>query len=235
MFIYWCPLNHDINRLIDTYISKHWNLGLGVVNCIKTLEFRSRGGQLYQNIGIQVQGWPTVSKHRNLGVGVVNCIKTQEFRCRGGQLYQNIGIQIQCGQLYQKIVIQIQGWSTVSKHRNFGLGVKHWNVGLGVVNCIKTQEFKCRDGQLYQNIGIQDQGWSTVSKHSNLSVGMVNCIINFKHNLIEDYYWQNQCFNINMCYVCKRIKESKRKRLNRVKEIISFKVDKSQHENVYFD
>ena len=49
---------------------------------------------------------------------------------------------------------------------------------------------------------------------------------NFKYNLIDDCYNQNQCFNSITCYVCKKIEESKDdftkkrlKRLNRVKDM----------------
>ena len=58
----------------------------------------------------------------------------------------------------------------------------------------------------------------------------INLISNFKQNLIEDFYQQNQCFNSNTCYVSKRIEEIKDdftkkriKRLKRVKDIIKHK------------
>ena len=45
----------------------------------------------------------------------------------------------------------------------------------------------------------------------------------FKQNLIEDFYQQYQFFNSNICYVCKRIEESKdiftKKRLKRLKRV----------------
>ena len=44
----------------------------------------------------------------------------------------------------------------------------------------------------------------TFSKLSN-----INLILNFKQNVIEDFYQQNKCFNSNPCYVCKRIEETK--------------------------
>ena len=60
--------------------------------------------------------------------------------------------------------------------------------------------------------------WNENKRHfSKLST--INLISNFKQNLIEDFYQQNQCFNSNRCYVCKRIKETKddfTKKLKRV-------------------
>ena len=62
--------------------------------------------------------------------------------------------------------------------------------------------------------------WNENKGHfSKLSI--IHLILNFKQNLIEDFYQQNQCFNSNTCYVCKRIEESRddftKKRLKRLK------------------
>ena len=50
--------------------------------------------------------------------------------------------------------------------------------------------------------------WYENKRHfSKLST--INLILNYKQNLIEDFFQQNQCINANTCYVCKRIEESK--------------------------
>ena len=60
------------------------------------------------------------------------------------------------------------------------------------------------------------------SKLSNIIL-----ILNFKRNLMKDFYQQNKCMNSNTCYVCKRIEESKdeftKRRLKRVKDKIKHK------------
>ena len=64
--------------------------------------------------------------------------------------------------------------------------------------------------------------WYENKRHFS-KLSNINLILNFKQNLVEDYYQQNKCINFNTCHVYKRIEETKddftKKRLKRVKRV----------------
>jgi len=64
--------------------------------------------------------------------------------------------------------------------------------------------------------------WYENKRHFS-KLSNINLILNFKQNLVEDYYQQNKCINSNTCHVYKRIEETKddftKKRLKRVKRV----------------
>ena len=71
------------------------------------------------------------------------------------------------------------------------------------------------------------KNWSSLLLINSIIIFKIGYYSNFKQNLIDDCYNQNQCFNSITCYVCKKIEESKDdftkkrlKRLNRVKDIM---------------